>query len=215
MTEIIIATDASNSLHCWISDNGAPSETTIPIETIIQDPFSYIFAFRNAYHLFISFSNEIIYNEITRHVRIIRLYILRELQIIYPYRCTSPAIIIPTPASSFSSTTSTTTTSGDVCNDAILPNLENIMEKWRFACRAIPNGHDINFVCFELSAPDGYMPSGISRMLQIISTVLSLKEREKGRFRCGLEGCSPAAAARFDPCLVGNVAIVGWSLLNE
>ena len=88
------------------------------------------------------------------------------------------------------------------------------MEKWRFACRAIPHGHDINFVCFELSAPDDYVPAGICRVLQILSTVLSLKEREKGRFRCGIEGCSQSAAERFDPCLVGNVAVVGWSLVD-
>ncbi|RAK97182.1 uncharacterized protein BO80DRAFT_467929 [Aspergillus ibericus CBS 121593] len=219
MTEVLIATDASNNLHCWISDNGSPSETTIPITTIIQDPFSYIFAFRNAYHLFVSFASETIYHFITKHVRIIRLYILRELQIIYPYRCESPTVITPTSSSSSFSSTNTSTTSGngngEIRPDAILPNLDAIMEKWRFACRAIPNGHDIAFVCFELSAPDDYVPAGVCRVLQIMSTVLSVKEREKGRFRCGIEGCSPSAAERFDSCLVGNVAVVGWSLVGD
>ncbi|PWY66064.1 hypothetical protein BO94DRAFT_614038 [Aspergillus sclerotioniger CBS 115572] len=214
MTEVIIATDASHTPHCWISQDGTPSDTTIPISTIIEDPFLYIFAFRNAHHLFVSFASQTIYNSITKHARVIRLYILRELQVIYPHRCVSPAT--PTVTTPTSTTSDNSEASIPPCNsDAILPNLEDIMERWRFACRAIPHGHDINFVCFELSAPDGCVPAGICRMLQILSTVLSIKEREKGRFRCGIEGCDRTAAERFDPCLVGNVAIVGWSLEDD
>ncbi|KAI2937740.1 hypothetical protein CBS147321_752 [Aspergillus niger] len=237
LIEILICINAHGTLICIQSNNAQPTSTAIPIETIIANPTSYIFAFRDPIALHYAFSNQATYSLITRHAHYIRLYLLHDLQI--GYRPSSPTPMPLSPLnidnlffydSAADPNTKYITPPRIFCmplvrqpqrmdNNRVCtiswPGFDALMNNWRYACRAIPWGHDIWYLVFNLASRGARVPQGVRRSLQMLSTAVCLKERVKGRFRCVVEGCSRGVVERFDEFLVANVAVMGWSVVGD
>ncbi|GKZ34419.1 hypothetical protein AbraIFM66950_004694 [Aspergillus brasiliensis] len=241
LIEVFLCTDVFPMPTCLESNFGYPTATIIDPQAIMQTPTAYIFAFRNPYHLHDAFVNAATYQFVTRYAHFIRLYLLHDLQIGYqPCSATSFFTFLPPPTSSNVDNLFYYDNANDPSIYFITPphlptmptikqprpvgnricivtwlNLDALMDNWRLAFRAIPRGHEIWYLVFELSAREPLVPWRVGRALQILSTAVCLKERVKGRFRCVVEGCSRGVAERFDEFLVGNVASLGWSVVGD
>ncbi|PLB48709.1 hypothetical protein P170DRAFT_475056 [Aspergillus steynii IBT 23096] len=66
------------------------------------------------------------------------------------------------------------------------PHISPLIDKWWVACRAIPRGHAIEHVIFDLSFPRQIAKREIVRLLQGMSTTMSMKS--SGKFECYTEG---------------------------
>ncbi|PWY71936.1 hypothetical protein BO83DRAFT_408646 [Aspergillus eucalypticola CBS 122712] len=231
-TEILLHIDAANNHPiCILSNNSQPTTTTIDPNIIITNPTSYIFAFRDPHSLYHAFANPTTYTLLTRHAHYIRLYLLHDLQIGYlpcsphplPFSsqnreslfffdcATDPNMhcITPPRLPCMPSTRHPVILNNDQNNICAIswPGFDKLMGGWRVACRAIPRGHDVWYMVFNLASRGGWVPLGVGRSLQLLSTAVCVKERVKGRFRGVVE--------RFDGFLAANVASLGWAVVGD
>ncbi|PYH36152.1 uncharacterized protein BO87DRAFT_331404 [Aspergillus neoniger CBS 115656] len=239
-TEVLLHIDAANNHPiCILSNNSQPTTTTIDPANIITNPTSYIFAFRDPHSLYHAFTNQTIYTLLTRHAHYIRLYLLHGLQIGYlpcsphplPFSsqnrdslfffdcATDPNMhyITPPRLPCMPSTTHPVLLNNDCNNICAIswPGFDRFMGNWRVACRAIPRGHDVWYMVFNLASRGGWVPLGVGRSLQLLSTAVCVKERVKGRFRCVVDGCARGVVERFDGFLAANVASLGWAVVGD
>lgn len=71
------------------------------------------------------------------------------------------------------------------------PNLEPLVEEWRTAFRQIPQGHPMTHLQFDMSTPQEMELRHIVRLLQTLSTVVSLKAAPR-QMNFSVCGCSEA-----------------------
>ena len=60
---------------------------------------------------------------------------------------------------------------------------------WRAACRAVPKGHKVEEITFDLAGSMKLNSSYVSRLVQLVSTILAVKAA--GPFRCRLRDDEP------------------------
>ncbi|PYH74660.1 uncharacterized protein BO88DRAFT_483685 [Aspergillus vadensis CBS 113365] len=238
-TEILLHIDANNHPICILSNTSQPTTTTIDPNIIISNPTSYILAFRDPHSLYHAFTNPTTYTLLTRHAHYIRLYLLHDLQIGYlpcsphplPFSsqnrdslfffdcATDPNMhyITPPRLPCMPSARHPVMLNNDCNNICAIswPGFDKLMGDWRVACRAIPRGHDVWYMVFNLASRGGWVPLGVGRSLQLLSTAVCVKERVKGRFRCVVDGCARGVVERFDGFLAANVASLGWAVVGD
>ncbi|KAI9041918.1 uncharacterized protein KD926_006255 [Aspergillus affinis] len=161
--EILVTTDDLGLPTLRLYDpskNGEPT-TAIPPEAIKDLSSKRTFVFVHPDHLSSIFRNAKTHEQIVIHMRRLRLVILHAI-----------------------STAKLTDTEVEGGVDG--PNISPLVEKWWVACRAIPRGHAIEHVIFDMSFPNTMAKREIVRLLQGLSTTFSLKSN--GNFECCVEG---------------------------
>lgn len=161
--EILVTTDDLGAPTLRLYDpanNGGPT-TAIPPESIADNSSEHTFVFVHPDHLGSIFRNAETHELIARHMRRLRLVMLDAIK-----------------------TARLTDTEAEGGVEG--PNITPLVDKWWVACRAIPRGHAIEHVIFDLSFPSQMVKREIVRLLQGLSTTLSLKSN--GTFECCVGG---------------------------
>ncbi|PWY71623.1 hypothetical protein BO70DRAFT_365005 [Aspergillus heteromorphus CBS 117.55] len=195
-TEVIVTAEEGVIPLCWKGINGIPTNRTIQVEDIINDPSAYIFVFHNFYHLWCAFHHQHVYQAVTRHARSIRLILFTHLE---AHRQPAPQPIIrvtePLPE-----------------GPTTWPNIDHVVRNWRMACRAIPSDHNIGFVIFDVSTAHGLIPiTQTGHLLQLLSTALHLKASDREAFRCSVWGCSHDTWQDMEVRLTGSLFRLGFA----
>ncbi|KAB8263967.1 hypothetical protein BDV32DRAFT_146268 [Aspergillus pseudonomiae] len=89
------------------------------------------------------------------------------------------------------------------------PHMSRLVQSWRTACRAIPRKHGVEEIIFDMSCDQGIKIAQVVRLLQHISTTMSLKAR--GTFGCQVKGCESERIEWLKRSLVGIRAFSNWN----
>lgn len=82
------------------------------------------------------------------------------------------------------------------------PNLAPLVEAWRAAFRAVPKGHQIQEIHFDMSCGQAIELRQIVRLLQHVSTLVNMKTER--RVRCGVGGSGEERRVWLEGSLVGG-----------
>ncbi|KAK1144159.1 hypothetical protein N8T08_005822 [Aspergillus melleus] len=175
--QILVTTDELGvpTLCTYPPSNEETPITAIPPETVENLPSECTFVFVHPDHLESVFHNAKNHEQIAKHMRRLRLILLNPVANI--------------------SLTDTEQNGGSKG-----PNISPLFGKWWVASRAIPRGHQIEHLIFDVSSPQNIQRREIVRVLQGLSTTLALKSDD--HFQCSVEGCDQERKEWLEKSLV-------------
>ncbi|KAI9035651.1 uncharacterized protein KD926_003162 [Aspergillus affinis] len=177
--EILVTTDDLGvpTLRTYQPSNEETPTSVIPPQTIKNLSPEYTFVFIHPDHLESVFHNAKTHEQIACHMRRLRLVLLN-----------------PVASASLTSVEENGGTEG--------PNIAPLFDKWWTASRAIPRGHGIKDLIFDVSCPQEIQRREIVRVLQGLSTTLAIKS--DGHFECCVEGCDEERKEWLEKSLVNR-----------